>query len=403
MTQRPLGGPFSAVLERVHKHVSRLARRLRGVEHKVVHLAPDRDPRGRALLSFFIDPFLLSPAAAVGNSHTHHWDSVVMAATLLDLGFAVDVIHWTNDRFQPEHKYDLLVDPRYNVERLARALGPTCRKLMHLDTAHWRFHNTAELTRLTELRERRGVDLRPRRQMAPSQGIDHADAATLYGNRWTLTTYTDAGALKPLLPVPMTSPCVYPPPDGKDFESARQRFLWLGSGGLVHKGLDLVLEAFAGMPDLHLTVCGPIGNERDFTTAYARELRDTPNIEVVGWTDVGGEAFYRIARRSLGVVYASCSEGQNGGVVTCLHAGLIPVVSRESGVDVDPSYGIRLESTRVETIQHAVRSLSARSTGDLRDMAHAAWAFARAHHGREHFAAAYRRAVEQVMSGEPAR
>ena len=33
---------------------------------------------------------------------------------------------------------------------------------------------------------------------------------------------------------------------------------------MVHKGLDLVLEAFAGMPEYHLTVCGPVAKEKDF-------------------------------------------------------------------------------------------------------------------------------------------
>jgi hypothetical protein len=47
---------------------------------------------------------------------------------------------------------------------------------------------------------------------------------------------------------------------------------------MVHKGLDLVLEAFADMPEYHLTVCGPIQKEQDFERAYYRELYQVPNI-----------------------------------------------------------------------------------------------------------------------------
>ena len=71
-----------------------------------------------------------------------------------------------------------------------------------------------------------------------------------------------------------------PWPDQKDFDRCRNSFLWFGSNALVHKGLDRVLEAFAEMPEYHLTVCGPIHEERDFLATYHRELFDTPNIRM---------------------------------------------------------------------------------------------------------------------------
>jgi glycosyltransferase involved in cell wall biosynthesis len=90
-------------------------------------------------------------------------------------------------------------------------------------------------------------------------------------------------AKKPLFPVPIPSACMYPWSESKDFDACRRNFLWFGSGGFIRKGLDLVLEAFAGMPEYHLTVCGPIEEERDFQQAFAKELYDTPNIHTLGW------------------------------------------------------------------------------------------------------------------------
>ena len=60
---------------------------------------------------------------------------------------------------------------------------------------------------------------------------------------------------------------------------------------MVHKGLDLVLEAFAATPELQLTVCGPVDRERNFNDFYRRELYRTPNIRTVGWIDVAGREF----------------------------------------------------------------------------------------------------------------
>ena len=42
-----------------------------------------------------------------------------MARIWRELGFAVDAIHWTNGEFRPAAPYDVLIDPRRNLERLA--------------------------------------------------------------------------------------------------------------------------------------------------------------------------------------------------------------------------------------------------------------------------------------------
>ena len=69
----------------------------------------------------------------------------------------------------------------------------------------------------------------------------------------------------------------------------------------MHKGLDLVLEAFAGMPDHHLYVCGPLQQEKDFVKAFYTELYETPNIHAVGWVDLEGPEFLEIVNKCVGL------------------------------------------------------------------------------------------------------
>ena len=173
-------------------------------------------------------------------------------------------------------------------------------KVLHCDTAHWSFNNSAERERLRALEVRRGVRLRPRRQM-PESGSDRvADVLTYLGNDFTRGTYPDRG--KPMVRIPVSVPHTYDWPEGRDFERARSTFLWFGSGGLVHKGLDLVLEAFAGMPRRRLVVCGPISRERDFAREYGRELYGLPNVRTLGWIDVGSKRFRELARGRTTIV-----------------------------------------------------------------------------------------------------
>ena len=306
----------------------------------------------------------------------------------------MDVIHWNNTAFEPTEPYDVFVDARVNLERLAPLLGDDCVKIQHIETAHYSFHNPAQLARLAALEERRGARIRPQKLIEKNRAIEVADFGVAVGNEFTIGTY--AFAQKEVLRAPISVPCEYPSPENKNFEACRRRFIWFGSGGLVHKGLDLVLEAFATMPDHELVVCGPVHMERDFEAEYARELYETPNIHTVGWVDVAGERFRGICEQSLGVVYPSCSEGGGGSVITCLHAGLLPIVTPEASVDL-VGFGTELEEISVASVRQAVEEMSAAPTDHSRDQAMAAWKHARAHHTRKTFARDYRRAAEKIL------
>lgn len=375
----------------------KLIRRARQLEERVVTLEPQGEPRGEVLFSYILDPFLLPPGRPIPHWHTHFWESHRMAHTFVEMGYRVDAISWTNRRFLPTKHYDVAIDVRHNLERLAPHLAPEALKVLHIDVAHPSVHNAGQLARVEALEARRGVRLSAPRLMPPNRGIETADCATILGNAFTQQSYAFAG--KPLFRIPISTSVTFPPPDGKNLEAARRSFLWFGSGGLVHKGLDLVLEAFAGLPDFRLVVCGPVRRERDVQRAFYRELYETPNIETVDWVDVAGPRFRRIAAGCLGTVYPSCSEGGGGSVITCLHAGLLPVVSREASVDVDESFGTVLPESSVGAVQAAVRELAARPTETLAAMARRGWEHARRHHTRERFAAAYAEFARRLVDG----
>lgn len=366
----------------------------------VVSLSPNQAPKGCALLSYIIDPFLLKPGQSLPHSHTHYWESQQIAQTFLELGYCVDVISWRNVTFTPRKDYAFFVDVRHNLERLAPLLNADCVKIFHSDTAHILFHNAAESRRLLELQQRRGITLRPRRFEMPNLAIEHADYAVVKGNEFTLGTYRYAN--KPLYPIWGTPASHYPWPEGKDFAACRTHFLFFSSGGMVHKGLDLVLEAFVGMPECELTVCGPVAREKAFEQAFSKELYQTPNIHTHGWVDVGSPEFTEITNHCIGLVYPSCSEGQSGGVITCLHAGLIPIISYESGVDVCDDFGLILHDCSVAQIRNSVQTLSGLPVSDLEQMARRAWAFAQAHYTRELFARTFHEALGSIMAAHHA-
>ncbi len=360
----------------------------------VVSLVPERSPQGYVLLSHQIRGFLLPPGQPIPMEHHNYWVALQMARTFIDLGYGVDVIDYRNINFQPRRDYAFFIDPRRNLERLASALNPDCIKVLHIDTAHILFHNAAEARRLLELQQRRGITLKPWRFEVPNLGIEHADYATMNGNRFSIATFKYAG--KRIFPVPVAAPVQYPWPEEKDWEKARRHFLWLNSGGLVHKGLDLILEAFADLPEYHLTICGPIKGEKDFEKVYYKELYETPNIHTEGWVNVSSDRFLDMTERCVGILSASCSESRSGSVIGGMHAGLIPIVNYESGVDVD-DFGVMLKSCSVEDIKQAVQAIANLPVAELKGMGRRAWESARKHHTRERWAEEYRNAIMTII------
>ena len=365
------------------------------IDQRVVTLAPGTAAKGNVLLGFIIEPFLRESGEPISNAHSHDRESFKMAETFLEMGYCVDVISYRNSTFIPRKPYSIFVAARTNFERIARLLDDSCIKIVHQDTAHWLFNNHAAYSRLLALQERRGLTLYSARIVEPNWAVEYADYITILGNQFTIDTYKYAG--KEIYRIPISVPAIYPWPEDRDMEACCKNYVWFGSSGFVHKGLDLVLEAFLDMPDYHLTICGPLDQDAAFQKAFHKELYETPNIHTVGWVDIESEHFLNITRNCIGLIYPSCAEGGGGSALTCMHAGLIPVVSYETSIDVD-DFGIVLRENTIAEIKSTIKSLSALPKHDLLKRARLAWEYARNNHTRERFADIYKKTIDIIIN-----
>jgi len=117
----------------------------------------------------------------------------------------------------------------------------------------------------------------------------------------------------------------------------------------------------------------------------------------LGFIDVRSNLFLDIIKNTSALIYPSCSEGGGGSVITCLHAGLIPIVSYESSVDID-GFGIILQKSTVEEIVESIEMLLQKPTEELQRMSKSAWLYARTHHTQEKFAECYNAFVNHILS-----
>ncbi len=332
--------------------------------------------RGRALLSYVPLAFTSDASSAEFLNHSNLWESREIARILGEMGFVVDVCNCLDSGFELRHKYAVLFDAGYNLERLATQLGDTCRKISYATGRHWRMNNTAEEERLRELFERRGVRLKARRTSRVSLAAERCDALFYVGNDVVCDSFSHVAAPKTAVPVSVPNSLFDDAP--RDWTHARSSMLWLGSGGMVHKGLDVVLDAFADMPDMTLHIVGPFDKEQDFVESYRSELFDLANVVAHGFLDVAGDEFFAIARKCGFIVYPSCSEGTAGAVLTAMAKGLIPIVTRECGLDPRP-YGYMLAGHGPQAIRDAVLDLAVRPERELEFRSAESRDFVRAH------------------------
>ena len=218
--------------------------------------------KGDMLLSFTVNPFLLNEGEEFTTSHIVDWESFQIAKIFLDLGYSVDVIDFNNLHFVPKKDYSILLDVSYNLDRMAPYLKKDCIKILYPKFGHWLSHNTAGYSRCLALRQRRGITLRPLRLLRPNLAVEHSDYIILRGAEFSRNSY--GYIRKSTFHVHQGTITLFPWPENKNYEAARKNFLFLGGADLVHKGLDLVLEAFAKMPDYHLYICASLEREKRF-------------------------------------------------------------------------------------------------------------------------------------------
>lgn len=367
-------------------------------DKRIVSLKAGKNSKGIVLLSYVIDPYVQRNSDRIPVSHTKYRESLEIGKIFLELDFDVDVINYDNLLFTPKKRYNIFVGSRVNFHQVAQRLNPDCIKIPHMTVSHWCFNNKAQCERLLSVQKKRGVTVYPMKMGETNLAVECADFVTVLGNEITLDTYKYAN--KPIYPIRISTPVLFPWNENKKFDECRRNFLWFGSEGLVHKGLDLVLEVFSEMPGYHLTVCGPISEEKDFERAYYKELYQTQNIKTVGWVDIDGGKFQEIINNTVAFVYPSCAEGQCGGVVTCLHASLIPIVSKESGVDIGDDFGISLRECTHDELKKSITYISQLKKNDLERMAKRAWKFARENHTTEAFSRDYKNAITSILKEE---
>jgi len=75
-------------------------------------------------------------------------------------------------------------------------------------------------------------------------------------------------------------------------------------------------------------------------------------------------------------------------VIHCMHAGMIPVCTREASVDLN-DFGVLITEGCVSAVQEAVRKVASMSASEVKQRARGSWLHVRAVHTKEQFSKNY--------------
>lgn len=307
----------------------------------------------RCLLAYVRRPFF--PSWRRRFAHQSHTQIKVLARILDQLGYQVDVMNYAAAPTL-RGQYDLVIDIHPDRSKpYWNHLSPHAKKIIYYTGSFPEFQNRAEQKRINAVNRARGAAIIPRRQVPKieKEVWQQFDALLLIGNAVTRKTFP---AFVPSITlIPNTGDPMYPvlPTDKKSPKS----FLYLASGGQVHKGLDVLLELFARHSEWELYVCSPFSRETDFVAAYQHELYETANIHPIGFLDPYSKRFREIAARCTYLLAPSCSEGMSGSVLLAMSAGIIPIASKECGVDGIPLF----DSLSQHDIEQSIQVYSKKS------------------------------------------
>lgn len=172
----------------------------------------------------------------------------------------------------------------------------------------------------------------------------------------------------------------------------RKNFLWFGSTGYIQKGLDILIDVFRGFPNYNLNIYGLPDSE----TKQLLKLNIPQNIHFCGMVSVQSHQFVDLIEKHLYIISASCMEGMQSGVATCMRHGLIPILTKECGYEKDAPVVI-VNDYKVESITQQINTLCGKSDNELGQMSERVYNYAEKNHTLESFTCEFSHIIKEML------
>lgn len=358
--------PASRYINSVKRVINR--NRKLGIFSPTTDVKKERD----ALLAYITYPFYLDSTDPRFRSHINYHHTRLIAQVLNDAGYSVDAIDYTDTTFSPRKRYDLAIGIGQAFDVSHPHLNGAVK--VYLSTGlHYLTANELTYQRHMNLLQRTGTFIPPARAPSPYYTPERSDAIISIQNRFTDNSYSHIGVPIRNCTISGTSP--QRPLQPKTMNT--RTILWLSGAGMVLKGLDLVLDAIADIPDCRLMVCADLAGDKEFEDLYWSELHD-PNVTLCGFVDVGSPEFERIAYESTAIIFPYPEGEMSGSLVNAMNHGVIPVISYFSNNEI-ARFAVRTSGT-VRDVRQSIEQVMDMSDEEIASRSRQTLAYAHAYY-----------------------
>ena len=297
----------------------------------------NRDPsmpnQKKAIMAYLTNPFELG--YDIENSfHTNQIECIQILNILIDMKFSVDISHCLDNTSLDkvsENKYDLVFGLGELFHNLCK-INKRATKILYCAEAHPSFLRKKEQERLDYYFERKGVVEKSRRTNTyyKEKYFKYANNIIYKGNTYNKKNFSSLENMNFILPI---SPAPFTNNDykytKKNHTETKKKFIWFGSLGAIHKGLDILVDVFKNNQNLSLFICGLDKSEEYLFSKLPN------NIKNIGHVNINSEKYLNLINKCSFVIMPSCCEGMSSGVITSMNHGLIPIISKECGIDLN--------------------------------------------------------------------
>ena len=271
-----------------------------------------------------------------------------------ELGYCIDIVDCDNLKVVElirEKKYDLIFGFGESFYQIT-TLQPDAISILYMTENHPEFSRHEEKKRIEYFYERKGKHTKLKR----SGGY-----YKLYHLKKKYNQVITLSEIEPLKHQYKKPYSIFP--TGiinlqyifkiKDHALSRKHFLWLGSSGAIHKGLDLLIDIFENRDDITLHICG--------LTKPDKKLLNIPKIKNIidyGHINIKSELFLQLVEKCSYIILPSCSEGFSTSIATGMLHGMIPIVVKDTGFNRLGDNTIFLEDYNLEYINSSLSEVS---------------------------------------------
>lgn len=338
----------------------------------------------KVLVSYIVSPFI----DGLNDTHTNLVECYTACKVFDELNFNVDVIEYNSSIYIEFGGYDVVYgfgepmeqsfihDSEKKIKRIIYGTG--------CDTV---FSNKITLERMNSFYKNSGFFCMESVRLVNNswrRQIVFSDLVIALGNDFVKKTYENYNLTKVDKINIFYRDSGTIELDKKDFRIAKQNFLWWGSAGAIHKGLDLLIEYFSSRKDVNLYICG-YKKEYPFDNFLQQAISENHNIFNMGFVDVGSDKHFNLLYKCASTILPSASEGGSPGIVNaCSTAGLIPIVTKNCGLDVPlTAQEFTIDTLDVASIGYSVERVLAKDDSQIKELSRELIFYFREHHAAE--------------------